>query len=152
MAVLSTIDSTWAVRAGGGGRTERRYREILIDGISFSSLVQCDVISPFGWGSQAEEVAAIDRLLRRSPPDLPEDRVSFYVCPECGDLGCGAISLVIEGGTGTVIWRDFAFQNNYDGLIHREEFETLGPFTFEGRAYHEFFERMRRAVAAAPHE
>lgn len=141
---LSTLDVVWTTRPGGGGSTERRYRDFRIDGRTLSSILKIDVISPFGWGaSVAEEVAAIDRLLRRAEPDLPDGRTSLYVCPECGGLDCGAVSVVVDRGPGIVIWRDFAFQNNYDGDVQRESFERLGPFAFSGHEYHELLEQLK---------
>jgi hypothetical protein len=143
---ISTVDIIWAMRTGGGGRTERRYLDFVIDGVPLSSLLKCDVISPFGWTIPNEQVAAVDRLVRRKAADLPEQRVSLYVCPECGDLGCGAVSVQVEGGNGVVTWRDFAFQNNYDDSVHREGFENVGPFVFEGRRYHQVLEQLRQTT------
>src|SRR5215475_6283343 len=93
---ISTVDIVQTIRSGGGGRTERRYVDFVIDGVPLSRLLKCDVISPFGWTIPNEQIAAVDRLVRRSPPDLPGQRVSLYVCPECGDLGCGAVSIQVE--------------------------------------------------------
>jgi hypothetical protein len=51
---------------------------------------------------------------------------------------------VIEGAAGGVLWRDFAFQNNYEDSIHRSGFETVGPFLFDGRAYHQVLDELKR--------
>lgn len=138
----SRFTVAWAVRAGGAGRTERRYRDFVIDGISFSQRIAADVISPFGWGSHGSQLEAVDRLRRKAPADLPGNRTSIYVCPECGDLGCGALSAVVEGGSGVVIWRDFGLQTPHDPEVQHAGFEQLGPFTFDGREYHEVLGRL----------
>jgi hypothetical protein len=65
-------------------------------------------------------------------PDLKSDPVLFYVCPECGDIGCGAITGRIEEQSGGVIWSDFAFETA-TGI--EESFNSLGPFRFEKAAY-----------------
>ena len=133
---ISTLEFVWSSRAGGGGRTERRFRDIKVDGVALSTVVNADVISPFGWGSPEEQFMALDRLLLRAPPDLYEGRVSLYVCPECGDLGCGAVSVVIETDGSGIIWRDFAFQNNYDAMVGRADKGVIistGGFTLEAR-------------------
>src|SRR5689334_7031080 len=132
---LSTPDVTWATRARGGGSTECDYLDFLIDGQALSALLKTNCISPFGWGSADEQAAAADRLLRRAPPDLPEGRVSLYVCPECRGLDCGAVSILVERGPGVVIWKDFAFQS--EDKIQRDGFERLGPFVFSGHEYHD---------------
>lgn len=141
---ISKLASRWATRRGGGGQTERRYRDILLDGVAFSTIAKSDVISAFGWLGRDEEGKAIDRLLLRAPADLPEGRVSFYLCPECGDLGCGAVSLIVQREPGSILWKDFGFQNNYEDVIHREGLGDLGPFFFDEDEYAAFFEALRR--------
>jgi hypothetical protein len=145
----SALDAVWTVRSGEN-RTERRYLDVVIDGVPLSTMGLGDVISPFGWLSHAEEDRASARLLQRSSPDLPQGRVSLYVCPECSDLACGAVSILVERGSGTVTWSDFAFQNDYDGEIHRTGFEEIGPFIFSENAYDRFFESLREGHALRP--
>jgi len=140
--VVSTLDVVWTTRPGGGGRTERRYLDFVIDGVALSSLLDVDFISPFGWLDADTQKACIDRLLRQSPPDMAHERTSLYICPECGDLGCGAVTVSVEHGDHVIIWKDFGVQNNYDDAVHTEGFENIGPFTFDGRRYHELFHRL----------
>jgi hypothetical protein len=144
--MVSTLDVAWTTRSGGGGRKERRFLEFVIDGVPLSTRIDADFISPFGWFSIDAQRAAIDRLQRRKPPDLAHGRTSLYICPECGDLGCGAVSAMIAGGSGVVIWKDFGVQNNDEGAIHTEGFEGVGPFTFNGSLYHGLFKRPRRTL------
>lgn len=141
--VISTLDVVWTTRSGGGGRTERRYLDFVIDGVPLSSLLDADFISPFGWFDADEQEPIIARLIGEKPPNLAHSRTSLYICPECGDLGCGAITLSIERGPGVIIWKNFGFQNSYDDDVHTVGFEDIGPFTFDGRHYHELFERLR---------
>jgi hypothetical protein len=117
-------------------RTPRDYLDFVIDGVPLSSLLRGDVISRLGWGARDSQMAAIDRLRGRRDSDLPGQRTSLYVCPECGDLGCGAVSLVVEAGRRVVIWKAFGFQNDYEDGVDAVGFEDVGPFTFEGLAYH----------------
>ena len=116
----------------------------MIDGATLSSLLDVDFISPFGWFDADAQEASIDRLLRKNPPDMPHARTTLYICPECGDLECGAVTLLVQREAGSIIWKDFGIQNNYDDAVHAEGFHNIGPFTFEGRQYHELFERIRR--------
>jgi hypothetical protein len=60
--------------------------------------------------------------------------LSLYACPECADLGCGAVmaSLAREGER--AIWRDFARQRDWDAPDHNQLIE-IGPFAFDRDAY-----------------
>ncbi len=145
--MVSSLDVTWATRVGGGGRTERRYLDFVIDGVSLCSRFDADFIPPLGWFTVEAQLAMIERLRRKLPPDLAHDRTSLCICPECGDLGCGAISVSVEGGAGVVEWKDFGIQNNYEDAIHRQGFEGIGPFTFDGARYHALLTRVRSLIA-----
>lgn len=140
--MVSTLDILWKTREGGGGRTERRYLDFVIDGVPLSSLVVADFITPFGWLDEGEHKAGVDRLLRKSPPDMADGRTSLYICPECGDLGCGAVTLSIQREADAIIWKDFGVQNNYEDTVHNEGLENIGPFAFDPRQYHELFKRL----------
>jgi hypothetical protein len=141
----STLSIAWALREGGSGKTERRYRDLLVDGAPFLAPWRYDKVTHFGWSAAVDpEIEAIDRLALRAPPDLPGGRTSLYVCAECGDLGCGALSMVVEMRGETVEWRDFANQNDYDGEIHREGHEGNGPVRFEIGAYLGILDDLRR--------
>ncbi len=142
---MSNLEYTWSKRGGGIGQTEREYIDIVIDGIPFSQLVFHDLISPYGWQDEELQLQAIDRLLGMRIPDLG-DRNSFYVCPECGELSCGAVSMIIERTEVYVIWRDFGFQNNYENKIWHEGFEDVGPFVFEAHKYQDFFVKLRQDI------
>lgn len=147
--MLSNLDMAWATRAGGGGRTERRYLDFLIDGVALCPALGVDLIPPFGWFALETQLAMIERLRRKLPPDLPQGRTAICICPECGDLGCGAIGLSVGGGAGTIEWKDFGVQNDYEEATHREGFEGLGPFTFDGAQYHALLLRLRSLVTHA---
>lgn len=78
---------------------------------------------------------AIRRLLATEPGDASDGRISLYVCPECGDLGCGAITIRIVGTSGEIVWRDFGYENNYEAHVERELFAPLGPYRFDRADY-----------------
>ncbi len=59
----------------------------------------------------------------------------MYVCPECGDLGCGAISAVIEQVEDKIIWRDFGYQNNYLDEIIFDDYESINTIVFNKVEY-----------------
>lgn len=146
--VISTLDIVWMTRSGGTGRTERRYLDFVIDEVPLSARLNVDFISPIGWFDAGEQEASIDRLLGKSPPDMPDARATLYICPECGDLGCGAVTLLVQREANVIIWKDFGIQNNYEDVIHRDDFQNIGPFTFDASQYHALFERVRRTIKA----
>jgi hypothetical protein len=146
--MVSSLDVTWATRVGGGGRTERRYLDFVIDGIALCSRFDADFIPPFGWALVDGQLAMIERLRRKAAPGLAHDRRTLCICPECADLGCGAISLSVEGGAGVIVWKDCGIQNNYEEEGYRQGFEEVGPYTFDGEKYHTLLARVRSLVTS----
>ena len=151
----SELGSVWTHRSCGGGRTERRYLDLLIDGLSLSSRIRAaatsplvsDMISPFGRLDAELARSAIDRLVGLAPPDLPGERSSLCVCPECGDLSCGAIAVRVAFQPGVVAWRDFAAYGS-DGTVRVAGFDGVGPFLFSDAPYRRFFEEVRARLEA----
>lgn len=147
--MTSILEVVWTTRSGGRGCTERRFLDFVVNGVALSSLLDTESISPFGWFDVNEQDASIDRLLGKSPPDVAQGRTTLYICPECGDLGCGAVTLLVQVATGAVIWRDFGVQNNYEDVVRSKGFEGIGPFTFDLDQYNQLFERVRRSKEGA---
>ena len=129
---MHTLQLKWKRREGGNNWTERDYLDVVIDNISLSKGFG-DLISCIGWALPSENEKAIRLLLLEEPADFPNNRRSLYVCPECGDLGCGAISIVIEQKENRIIWRNFALEYNYSDDL--TEHKDLGPFIFEKTDY-----------------
>ena len=128
-------------RDGGMGVTPREFLDFVVDGQALSERIGGDLVSCLGWLMTAENTRAVHRLLREEPPDFPNDRRSLYICPECGDLGCGAVSVVIEKTGNTVVWRDFGYQNNYEDTVNFAAYADLGSFVFERTEYENVIRR-----------
>jgi hypothetical protein len=73
------------------------------------------------------------QLLLLSPSDLPSGRRVLFVCPECGDLGCGCLSAEVTRDDERVIWTNFGFENDYD--LDSLTLFPVGSFVFEAGAY-----------------
>ena len=138
---VSTIDVVRAERpmvrlAHGGSQTGRVYADFVIDGIPFSTRVAHigDLISRLGWGSHGTQDAALAALLLQTPADLSDNRRSLYVCPECGDLNCGALTAVVERDGDFVVWRDFLFTADLDTWAP-QAYPALGPYRFRWSEY-----------------
>src|SRR4051794_40409173 len=110
----SKLQLAWRDRSGGGGRTARRFLDIVVHGLPLLEVLGCpqsDFISRLGLGSAEVQQNSVDHLLLKLPPDSPSKRVLLLVCPECGDLGCGAFSARITRSGEDYVWSDFAFEN-----------------------------------------
>ncbi|MFN6965016.1 MAG: hypothetical protein ACK4S4_14800 [Pyrinomonadaceae bacterium] len=143
---MSTIEGEWTNRVIGTAQTPRLFLDFVIDGNSLYEQLyeKCgDFITPFGWLPSEETQKAINRLLLIDGADFADNRRSIYVCPECADLGCGAVSALIERVDNNIVWREFGIQNNYDKFVDLDSFVGLGPFVFDWREY----ERVIKAAA-----
>src|SRR6266446_2219235 len=143
-AALSSLRLERRVRPGeefpgGGHRTERPFWDFVIDGISLYDAVarEYDLTSVL-WirpPVQAAVEPEVRRLLLLDPGDLPDGRVALFTCPECGDLGCGGITVDIEIDGDAIVWRRFGYQNNYDEKLDTDSFQQFGPFRFDLKRY-----------------
>lgn len=102
------LDLSWADRKGTSAVQTRRFLEFQVDGRPFSAVHKQDLISCLGWFVPEQDDLAARRLLGEVPPDV-EDRVALCVCPECGDIVCGALTARIAYSEREVVWSDFAF-------------------------------------------
>jgi hypothetical protein len=116
----------------GTFKSERNYLDFVIDGQSLTERARYDVVSVLckEWALEERE-KSVRRLLGEEPADFPDDRRSLLVCGECGDIGCGAVSIILHLSDSTAVWRDFGYENNYEPEIRGEHMKNLGPFEFD---------------------
>jgi hypothetical protein len=122
--------------AGGGTRKERWTFDFLVDGRSLAELLgvdQRDLVGRLDRDDREANVQSVRVLTGDATPDFGADRVMLFVCPECGDLGCGAITAALRSDGDALTWSDFKFEYNYDEASIG--FPQVGPFTFAARAY-----------------
>ena len=72
-------------------------------------------------------------LLLEKAGDMASGRVALYVCPLCGDLGCGAVSVRITRENTDIVWSEFEWESDCED--HFLAIENLGPFRFRGTEY-----------------
>jgi len=94
-----------------------------------------DLVSVLSLDFAEEARKAIQRLPLKDKADLPNERRSFFVCPECGDLGCGAATAIVVKEGDTVSWRNFGHQNNYEDAVLPDSYKNVGPLTFDAAQY-----------------
>jgi hypothetical protein len=162
MTQFSNLNIAPARRPGetspdGSFKTERSFWDFIVDGISLRSNwqdlgsfgIMTDVIGVLGWGATESELEAVAKLRREAKPDYPPNRIALYVCPECGDLGCGAVTVAINCEEEAIIWSDFRWEVNW--YADRPDESTvclkLGPFRF---AFDTYVEVLNRALMQRP--
>lgn len=135
--MVNQISLVPRTRSGGGDRTEQHYLDFVIDGQSLGELLAVgDRIGCLGWGQpkQPAEMVAVLRLEKPSP--LETGRVMIYVCPECGDIGCGAITVQINETDQHFVWHRFGYENDYNpATLDLLEYAAFGPFMFNKADY-----------------
>jgi hypothetical protein len=149
MVALSILRLEWADRPAGYLQTPRRFLEFVVDGRPLTERLGGNAVgnvTPLGWLGLEADTLAVRRLLREAPTELGDERPDFYICAECGDIGCGAITATVERRGGQYVWQDFAYRwldsatpSGHRGPgthnLERDAYTTVGPFSFEAAAY-----------------
>lgn len=131
------------VRADGGYQVHRDFVDFVVDGSPLLfQLSDLDAVSPLASDvPPAIFTAQVRGLLLESEAPLPGERYVIYGCPDCEDLGCGAVTAVIERDGDDYVWRDFAWQTDEHADLELNGYPGIGPFRFPGPEY-------RRALGA----
>ena len=125
---------------GGAYQTGRVFADLVVDGQPLSGVAgrRGDLVSVLGWGTHASQDSVVARLLGDAPAPLPDGRQPLYVCAECGDVECGALTVVIEKSGNEIVWRDFDYETGMDidpPDLDRPAFADVGPFRFARADY-----------------
>ena len=91
-----------------------------------------DYMGCFVHGFPEANLAKRTTLLAASPAETEDGRFLLYVCPECGDIGCGAYAVKVRMTQGIVEWSEFAYVNGYEPARF---IESVGPFQFKPEEY-----------------
>lgn len=123
-------------RAGGDMQTDRHTTDFIINGVSLFAATgasQSDLCGRFARGDRSgnRRLQAIFMLQAPDEPyGLPPGEVAFFVCPECGDLECGAVRGTIARDGPDIVWSDFTNSLSLSALH-----EQRGPFHFPQAEY-----------------
>lgn|SRR3982751_2539023 len=138
---LATLQLALIHRVGGssGGATwkDRWTFDFLVDGRSLADVLGAtkrDLVGRLDRDRRDWNAESVRVLTGEAAADFGDDRVMLFVCPECADLGCGAITAAFRLDGDTIIWSDFQHENNYDESM-TTRFPEVGPFTFAAGAY-----------------
>jgi hypothetical protein len=144
---ISVLTLAWRVRQGeswpgGGGYTHREWLDFVIDGASLQgTLNETSNIGFIWWPGSDYQQQMIRQLLLEQPSELETGRRLLYVCPECGDVGCGAITVVVEEEDDCFVWSQFAVERDWEiedlPMLDPTGYEHFGPYRFDKRQYRE---------------
>lgn len=111
------------------GNKNTRFADLIIDGQSlFRMLKKHDLIPALGWGSEEYQRQMIDYFLLKQLHPISYYRYPILVCPWCGDVECGFISVWIERDGDNVVWKEFKLEPG-NQPIH------IGPYYFKWEDY-----------------
>ncbi len=122
----------------GATRVARESIDFVIDGNSLLDLLvkadggHNDFMGCFVSGFAIENHRKAVQLVGDTEPDTEEGRYLLYVCPECGDIGCGAYGAKLKVTEHGAEWFDFAYENGYEP---GRTLPTVGPFFFSRTEY-----------------
>jgi hypothetical protein len=137
------------LNADGSGKHGCFTVDFLVDGQSLYELLlvdKLDLVGRFSKGAQTWNEESADIFLAKQPADLENGRTMLYVCPECGDIGCGAITLTIIESDDVYSWTEFGYENNYDPqMMDLDSYRTVGPFQFQFEEYCKVIEKAKAA-------
>ena len=124
--------------SNGTYKSERHFLDFAINGQSLWETVgkSRDTLSVLCREYALDEsIRAANRLLLTEKADFPNDRRSLFICPECDNLGCGAITVSVVREGSAIVWRDFGFENTYEQNIALNDYADVGPFSFDAALY-----------------
>jgi len=138
---MNAITLNLTTRKVGKDQTPREYFDFIVSGKSLRSVLGIeddDLITPLGWGTNIELGIHILNVFKlKEKPRLESGRVMIYVCPECGDIDCGAITAKIKDSGDRIIWFDFGYETGYGGLS--ETYQQIEPIEFIRQNYFAVF-------------
>ncbi|MGW3417078.1 oxidoreductase [Streptomyces phaeochromogenes] len=141
-AEYATFGLAPAMRAGGvlangDYQAHRDFVDFIVDGRPLLyQLSDLDAVSPLASDvPPAIFTAQVRSLLLEADAPLEGGRYVIYGCPECEDLGCGAVTAAIERHGDDYVWRDFAWQTDEHADLERNGYHGIGPFLFHGEEY-----------------
>jgi len=83
-------------------------------------------VTPFGWFlNKSEQSKALKEFRLQTKPHLADNRIEIYICNECGDIGCGSVTVQIHDRGEKIVWAKFAKQHNPDEISSLFDVEDL---------------------------
>ena len=125
----------------------RNIFDIIIDGESLTDKLidgKFDTLPVFGFYDKAEyELPTIQEFLKEKNSELESKRILLFICRECGDIGCGAITVDIEKAENSYKWNSFAWENG-DNEIITSDFIDFNSLEFTKSEYEVELNNLRK--------
>ncbi len=144
---LRIIHREGTLDKNGVGAHERFTIDFIINGKSLYELLdvaRLDLVGRFSQETEKWNRESADVFLTTQQPDLENGRTMLFVCPECGDIGCGAITVKITKEDTEYTWSEFGYENNYDpAMTDFDSYRRVGPFRFAIENYRQAIEKAK---------
>ena len=108
----------------------RQYLDFIIGGQSLKDhlgMKNDSSVTHFGFfPNKEEQKRALKEFRLQQKTQLSDNRIELYVCGNCGDIGCGAITAKIIDRGDRIVWAEFANQSDQKEIgeiINVEEIE-----------------------------
>ena len=107
----------------------RQYLDFIISGQSlrdYLGIKNKSSVTPFGFfPSKEEQKRALKEFRFQQKTQLSGNRVEIYVCENCGDIGCGAITAKIIDRGDRIVWTEFANQSDQEEISEPIDVEEI---------------------------
>jgi hypothetical protein len=115
------------------GEPKRQYWDFVVSGESLQKYLRAGGVTQLGYfPNKSQERTFLRQLRMQEKSELVDRRVEIYVCSECGDIGCGAVTVRIEDHGDRIIWKDFAHQSDPEYV---GELIDVEPLEFDRESY-----------------
>ena len=118
----------------------RRYLDFIVSGQSlrdYLGIKNKSSVTLFGFFPiREEQIKALKEFRLQQKPQLPGNRIELYVCENCGDIGCGAVTAKIIDRGDRIVWTEFAKQSDQGEIGERIGAEEI---EFERQNYFKAF-------------
>ena len=116
----------------------RSFYDVIVDGKSlFDQFVDAhsDLALSIGFYHDSNlNTQIVNEFLKSQKSKLESGRTLLFVCRECGDFGCGAITVEIERKDNSFVWKNFAHESDSFELIE-SDFINFPSIEFDKTEY-----------------
>lgn len=100
-----------------------------------------NIVTPFGWFlNKNEQIRILKEFRLQTKTKLPNNRIELYICPACGDIGCGSVTAQIFDKGDKILWTNFANQSDEQEVGELFDVKTL---EFERNNYYKAFSQVK---------
>ena len=123
---------------------DRKYLDYIVSGQILSDYLGNSghsSVTPLGYfHNKEQEKRALSEFRLKQKSILVDNRVELYICEECGDIGCGAITVKIIDKGDRIIWTQFADQNIPEEI---DELYLVDDIEFDRKNYFKAFSSIK---------